>query len=395
MEATFICLNYRSPIGSLGGVLSSFDPVFLSSMLLENFSKIDEIFDKEDVDHYILGNAIDSNFGPNLINRIVKKSVLPKGIKRTQISQGSITGLKLLDTAIQALHGEAHVVLCQSVENMSSIPDYIPNRRLRNGQALKDSIVISGILRDAYYLEDHKKIASGISEQIALKYSIDRKEMDQWAIRSNEKYDQALTEGYYKGEISPIGFPGNEGQVRVLREDQEHRKRLSPSDILNLNTTFEKEGKLTDATIAGSGDGSAIMIIADEKGMRKTGLIPVARIMSYNENFYSEDYIECGKQSIEKALAKANLSLEDIDLFEIHEDTAITPIGIKKALQIDEAKINRKGGSLAIANPISVTGVRLLTTICNQFRNNYKLRYGLVHISDPSGMSCTVVLENA
>lgn len=395
MEATFICLNYRSPIGSLGGVLSSFDPVFLSSMLLENFSKIDEIFDMEDVDHYILGNAIDSNFGPNLINRIVKKSVLPKGIKRTQISQGSITGLKLLDTAIQALHGEAHVVLCQSVENMSSIPDYIPNRRLRNGQALKDSIVISGILRDAYYLEDHKKIASGISEQIALKYSIDRKEMDQWAIRSNEKYDQALTEGYYKGEISPIGFPGNEGQVRVLREDQEHRKRLSPSDILNLNTTFEKEGKLTDATIAGSGDGSAIMIIADEKGMRKTGLIPVARIMSYNENFYSEDYIECGKQSIEKALAKANLSLEDIDLFEIHEDTAITPIGIKKALQIDEAKINRKGGSLAIANPISVTGVRLLTTICNQFRNNYKLRYGLVHISDPSGMSCTVVLENA
>ena len=395
MEATFICLNYRSPIGSLGGVLSSFDPVFLSSMLLENFSKIDEIFDMEDVDHYILGNAIDSNFGPNLINRIVKKSVLPKGIKRTQISQGSITGLKLLDTAIQALHGEAHVVLCQSVENMSSIPDYIPNRRLRNGQALKDSIVISGILRDAYYLEDHKKIASGISEQIALKYSIDRKEMDQWAIRSNEKYDQALTEGYYKGEISPIGFPGNEGQVRVLREDQEHRKRLSPSDILNLNTTFEKEGKLTDATIAGSGDDSAIMIIADEKGMRKTGLIPVARIMSYNENFYSEDYIECGKQSIEKALAKANLSLEDIDLFEIHEDTAITPIGIKKALQIDEAKINRKGGSLAIANPISVTGVRLLTTICNQFRNNYKLRYGLVHISDPSGMSCTVVLENA
>jgi acetyl-CoA C-acetyltransferase len=395
MEATFICLNYRSPIGSLGGVLSSFDPVFLSSMLLKNFSKIDEIFDMEDVDHYILGNAIDSNFGPNLINRIVKKSVLPKGIKRTQISQGSITGLKLLDTAIQALHGEAHVVLCQSVENMSSIPDYIPNRRLRNGQELKDSIVISGILRDAYYLEDHKKIASGISEQIALKYGIDRKEMDQWAIRSNEKYDQALTEGYYKGEISPIGFPGNEGQVRVLREDQEHRKRLSPTDILNLSTTFEKEGKLTDATIAGSGDGSAIMIIADEKGMRKTGLIPVARIMSYNENFYSEDYIECGKQSIEKALAKANLSLEDIDLFEIHEDTAITPIGIQKALQIDEAKINQKGGSLAIANPISVTGVRLLTTICNQFRNNYKLRYGLVHISDPSGMSCTVVLENA
>ena len=130
--------------------MSSFDPVFLSPMLLENFSKIDEIFDMEDVDHYILGNAIDSNFGPNLINRIVKKSVLPKGIRRTQISQGSITGLKLLDTAIQALHNDAHVILCQSVENMSSIPDYIPNRRLRNGKELKDSVVVSGILRDAY-----------------------------------------------------------------------------------------------------------------------------------------------------------------------------------------------------------------------------------------------------
>ena len=395
MEATFICLNYRSPIGSLGGALSSFDPVFLSSMLLENFSKIDEIFDMEDVDHYILGNAIDSNFGPNLINRIVKKSVLPKGIRRTQISQGSITGLKLLDTAIQALHNDAHVVLCQSVENMSSIPDYIPNRRLRNGKELKDSVVVSGILRDAYYIEDHKKIASSISEQVAEKYSIDRKAMDQWAIRSNQKYDTALAEGYYKGEISPIGFPGNEGQVRVLREDQEHRKRLSEEDILSLTNTFEKGGNLTDATIAGSGDGSAIMIIADEKGMRKTGLIPVARILSYNENFYSDDYIECGKQSIEKALAKANLNLEDIDLFEIHEDTAITPIGIQKALNIESQKINQKGGSLAIANPISVTGIRLLTTICNQFRNNHKLKYGLVHISDPSGMSCTVVLENA
>lgn len=396
MDATFICLNYRSPIGSIGGALSSFDPVFLSALLLENFSQIDEIFDIEDVDHYILGNAIDSNFGPNLINRIVKRSVLPNNIHRTQISQGSITGLKLLDAATKSLDENNHIVLCQSVENMSSIPDYIPNKRIRNGSELNNSTIVSGILRDGYYIEEQKLMASAISESIATTYKIKRKDLDDWAIRSNKQYDTALSKGYYKNEISPIRFPGNEGQVRVLREDQEHRRLDDNTLIKKLPSTFKKKGLLTNATIAGSGDGSAIMVIADETGMKRTGLIPVARILSYDESYSNqENYIKCGATSIQNALKKAALELDQMDLFEIHEDTAITPLALIKELGLDEGKVNQKGGSLAIANPISVTGIRLLTTICNQFRNNHDFKYGLVNISDPSGMACTVVLENA
>ena len=391
MQPAFISLCFRSPFGSLGGALSTFDPVFLSSIMIQNLAAIDEIFELEDIDHYILGNALDANFGANLIHRVVQKSALPNNIPRTQIHQGLLTGFKVLEVALSFLAPTNRIILCQTVEQMSSQPDYIPNKRMRNGASISDVPTVDGLMRDGYYNDPPNRLTPFISEETGQQYGLDLTQCNAWANYSANQYLQAFESKEIQKEISPIVFPGNEGAVRYMYRDQEST-RYHTKQIDTLTPTMGEAGMLTNASIAGSADGSAIMIVADEKGLMRSGLIPLVRVVAYDQSYSSGgDYIKAGVQSIHNCLTKAQLSIDDIDIIEIHEDTAVTPMILKQLVGIEQP-INRYGGSLAIGNPLSVTGQRLISTVCNQLRSTGG-KYGLAHMTDPSGMSGTVIFE--
>lgn len=393
MENIFITLNYRSPIGALGGFLSRVDPVDLAVMLLDNLSKVDDLFDIEDIDHYLLGNAVDSNFGANLLNRIVHRSILPNDVHRTRIKQAALTGLKLVGTAIELLDSDTHVVMCQAVENMSSIPDYIPNRRLRHGQSIEHVAMVNGMLRDAYYVGEPYSVAAMISDQLVAASGLTRKDMDAFTWQSIHRYRSAASRHHYRREIAPINLPANPGQARWLETDQSAGRYLDLEKVGQANAVFEH--LLTDASIAGAGDGSALMVIADRRGLQKTGLLPQARVLAYDEAYCSpSDYISCAVSSIERALTRATVTVDEIGIWEIHEDTAYTPLALAERLGITTDKINQCGGSLAMANPISVTGLRLVMSACNQLSRSDS-QYALAHISDVAGSSATIVLERA
>ena len=314
MQPAFISLCFRSPFGSLGGALSTFDPVFLSSIMIQNLANIDEIFELEDIDHYILGNALDANFGANLIHRIVQKSALPNHIPRTQIHQGLLTGFKVMEVALSFLAPTNRIILCQTVEQMSSQPDYIPNKRMRNGASISDVPTVDGLMRDGYYNDPPNRLTPFISEETGQQYGLDLTQCNAWANYSATQCLQAFESKEIQKEISPIVFPSNEGAVRYMYRDQEST-RYDTAEIDNLTPTMGEAGMLTNASIAGSADGSAIMIIADEKGLMRSGLIPLARIVAYDQSYASGgDYIKAGVQSIQNCLATAQLSIHSIEL---------------------------------------------------------------------------------
>lgn len=393
MEPIFVCLNYRSPIGSIGGMLSTYDPAALAVNLLDNLSKVDDLFDVADADHYLLGSAVDSNFGANLINRIVHHSVLRDDIQRTRIKQGAISGLKLIGTAIELLQNDTNVALCQAVENMSSIPDYVPNARIRKGAVLTDAVTVNGVLRDAYYLSEQQAVTALVADSLVTDNGLTKADLDDYVWLSYQRYLNALKENHYRNEIAPIHLSSNPGQSRRIEVDEEAARFRTQEPIVASKPVFG--GELTTASIARSGDGSSILVVADQKGLRRTGLLPQARILKYMEHFCeSSDYIRVSVQAIRSILSVAKLEVEDVNIWEINEDTAFTPLAISRNLGIDIGTVNTRGGSLAIANPLSVSGLRLVTSACNQLASGQG-DYAIVQISDPSGSIATVLLERA
>lgn len=393
MNQYYICDNFRTPFGSIGGFLSRINPSTLGSFLIHHLLERNGELNPEMISNLLLGNTLSSNFGPDFATQVVKESKLNNSVGRALMDSGHITGLKLIDMASKSLNGQPGIIAAMGLENISSAPNYVPNELVKRHNEDQNLAPLNGVLRDAYYVEEINNFSGQLAEQLCLANKVSRADLDDYVLKSVEKTVAAAAAGNFANEICKVNFNIKDGSSYTFSEDQEYKRYEKTTDIKTLSPAFTTDGRLTIASSARSADGGSIALIANESALIEYGVKPKARIAGYAEVYGSaEDYVKSGVDATKQLLKQAGVKAGDVDLFEIHEDFASTPLIYTKKMKIAAGKVNKQGGSLGIGNPIGGTGLRLVNSICNQFAQN-GAKYGVATVCGPSGGAASLLLE--
>jgi acetyl-CoA C-acetyltransferase len=394
MSQIFICDNFRTPFGSVGGFLSKINPTVVGSFLLHHLMERNPGLSPDMLTQLMISNVISSNLGPDFATQVVNEAKLSNHISRAMVNAGHITGLKLVDLVSSTMNSKANVAVLLGLENISSVPNYIPNELVkRNNVDSQNMEPLNGVLRDGYFVRDINNFAGFLAEQICNDNKLKREVLDEFVLQTIEKARGAYASGGFTNEICTIKFNIPEGNSFTFTEDQEYRRYEKTPDIASLESVFVDGGKLTLASSARSADGGSLAVIANEAGVKESNLKPQARLAGYSEVYGdSSSYIESGVLATKQALKSAGVTAGNVDIWEIHEDFASTPLVYAKKMKMEIEKINRHGGTLSTGNPIGSTGLRLVNAVTNQMGIN-KSKYGVAVMCGPSGGSAAAVFE--
>ncbi len=319
------------------------------------------------IDHVIFGNVLqtsaDAIYGAR---HIALKACVPIEVPALTVNRLCGSGIQAaVSGAHHILAGEADVVLAGGVENMSQAPHVI--RGLRSGLKLGQ-----GALEDSLY-EGLRDTMCGLfmaetAEKCAANYSIPRDEQDRYAIRSQKLAHDAWTHGRFAEEVVPVEIKTRRGTTVVDRDDH-MRPDTTLEGLAKLNAAFSKDGTVTAGNASGIVDGGAALILASPSGVKARGLSPVARLAGWAAVGVDPSIMGMGPApAIRKLLEKQQLSLDDIDLFEINEAFAAQYLAVEKELGLDREKVNVNGGAIALGHPLGATGARLLLTLTLEMR---------------------------
>ncbi len=390
MSEVFICEALRTPIGSFLGELSSFSAPTLASEVIKAIIEKSSI-SKEKIDEVILGNVLGAGIGQAPARQAALFSGLPTSVECMTINKVCGSGLKSVMLAHLAIKSsDAGVVIAGGMESMSNAPFILQG--IRNGvkfgnQTLFDSMISDG-LTDPY-----NKIHMGsCAEKVAKEKNISRQAQDEFAIESYKRAHAAQEKNLFNDEIVPVEIKEKSGS-KFVKEDEEPKK-VKFDKIPQLKSVFEKDGTITAANASKLNDGASALLIANDEKSKELGLKPMVKIIAQASAAIEPiNFSLAPINSIKKALKKANLSITDIDLFEINEAFALVTIAAIDELKIDSSKVNVNGGAIALGHPIGASGARILTTLIHEMkRRNYK--YGLASLCIGGGEASTLIVEN-
>ncbi len=389
MKDVFVVESLRTPLGSFGGVLADVEAPRLAATVIKGLLEKTGL-PAEAIDEVILGQVLPAASGQAPARQAMLYAGLPDTIPALTINKVCGSGLKALMLGAGSIRlGDAEVVLAGGMENMSLAPYALAKGRygyrMGNGELL-DLMVYDG-LQDPYSGKHMGVIAEATTEKL----NLSREEQDAFAARSYQKAQAAVKGGVFAEEIVPVVKKGRQGEI-VVSEDEEPFKG-DPAKLTGLRAAFKKEGTITAGNASTINDGAGVTLLASAEAVAKYNLKPKARLVSYATNSVHPDrFTEAPVGAIEKALAKAGLTVADIDLFEINEAFAAVTLIAIKTLGIDEQKVNVNGGAVAIGHPLGASGARLTATLVRELQKR-QLRYGLATLCIGGGEAVAVIFE--
>jgi acetyl-CoA C-acetyltransferase len=264
--------------------------------------------------------------------------------------------------------GDAEIVLAGGMENMSRSPYLVPTNRF--GARMGDVQMIDSMTHDGL-TDAFEHVHMGITaENVAEEYGISREEQDEFAALSQQKAERAIAAGIFKEEIVPIEIPQKRGEPRVIDNDEFPRPGTTVEALARLRPAFRKDGgTVTAGNASGMNDGAVAIVVMSERLARERGLTPLGLVESYASVGVPPRIMGIGPiPATRKALAKADLSIADIDLFELNEAFAAQSIVVCRELEIPEDRVNPHGGAIALGHPIGASGARILVTLLHEMR---------------------------
>eukprot|EP00834_Sanchytrium_tribonematis_P001248 NODE_29_length_37665_cov_1.081563.p9 type:complete len:389 gc:universal NODE_29_length_37665_cov_1.081563:18049-16883(-) len=382
---SFIISGKRTPIGSFQGQLSSLSAIDLAVEVAQIVPV------KNDIEEVFFGHVLSANQGQNPARQVCVHSGLEKAIG-TQINKVCASGMKAISIANLSILCGADAVLAVGSESMSNAPYYV-NRGLKYGSTdLRDGLQYDGLL-DPF----QKKLMGECADGTAEKYSISREQQDNYAIESFRRAVEATDSGCFKNEILPIEIRGR--QKTVVKEDENIRK-LKVEKVKELKPVFTKDGTVTAANASPLSDGASAVVIVSEKQMSnylKDGHIKkgdaVFKILACADSEQdSVDFVTTPHLAIPKALKKADITLDQVDYYEINEAFAVAGLVNAQLLNIPLSKVNIRGGAVALGHPLGCSGIRVVVTLMN-ILNDKKAKYGCAGICNGGGGASAIVIE--
>jgi acetyl-CoA C-acetyltransferase len=380
----------RTAIGTFGGAFKDVSAVDLGTVAVREAVRRSGVR-PDQVDEVILGNILQAGLGMNPARQAAIKAGLPDSVPATTVNKVCGSGLQSVMMAAQAIKaGDAEIVVAGGTENMTRAPYLLPGarwgERLGNGTVL-DHMIHEG-LTDAFH-DIHMGVTA---ENLVERYGISRADQDAFAAESQRRAESAIESGAFKDEIVPVFVPGKKGETRV-DTDEHPRPGTTAESLAKLKPAFKKDGTVTAGNASGLNDGAAALVVAGTERAKRLGLSPLARIVSYAAAAVDPKVMGIGPvPAVRKALEKASLGADAIDLFELNEAFAAQSLAVLRELRLDAEKVNVLGGAIALGHPIGASGARILVTLVHALRARQR-RYGLAALCIGGGQGVALVVE--
>jgi acetyl-CoA acetyltransferase family protein len=390
MKDVFILGGARTPMAEYVGALRDVSALELGAVAAHGAIERSGV-EPAWVDHVVFGNVMqtsaDAIYGAR---HVALKAGLPISVPALTVNRLCGSGIQAAVSGAQQIQlEEAEIVLTGGMESMSQAPHVM--RGLRNGLKLGQ-----GKLEDSLYeaLLDPMcgLFMAQTAERCAAKYSISREEQDRYALRSQQCADEAWRIGFFAEEVVPVEVKGRKGSTFVDRDDH-LRPETTLEGLAKLPAAFSKDGTVTAGNASGIVDGGAALVLASEEAVRTHGLAPTARLVSWAAVGVDPSFMGMGPApAIRKLLERTNLTLDDIDLFEINEAFAAQYLAVEKELGLDRSRVNVNGGAIALGHPLGMSGTRLLLTLTLELRRR-GLKRGVASACIGGGQGIAALVE--
>lgn len=395
MAPVYIIDTVRTPVGRYGGILSSIRPDDLLAYIIRALLRRNETIDPAAIEDVIAGAANQSGEDNRNVARMAALLAgLPVTVGGNTVNRLCASGLQaIMDGARQIACGDAELVIAAGVESMSRAPFVLPKATeafSRNVQAF-DTTMGWRFINPALSALYHPFTMGETAENVAKQWKISREEQDAFALASQQKYAAAKAADKWADEVTPVEMT-QKGMISWVVND-EHPRETSMEKLAALKPAFIKEGTVTAGNSSGINDGSAAMLLASEAAVKQFNLQPMAMIRSMATAGVDPAIMGMGPvPATEKALKRAGLTMNDIQLIELNEAFASQSLACMRELALDPQRVNVNGGSIAIGHPLGCSGVRISATLLHEmWRSN--ARYGLATMCVGVGQGAAVIYE--
>ncbi len=388
MSDAYLISGVRTPIGSFLGGFASLTATDLGGVAIEN-AIAQSGLTNEQIDEVIMGNVIGAGVGQAPARQAALKAGLPPSIAAVTVNKVCGSGLKSVMIASQAIRcGDASAIVAGGMENMSAAPHLA--KGLRGGVKLGDTTLVDAMVSDGLTCAFESCHMGMHAEHIAKKYGVSRADQDQFALLSQQRAGHAMEEGVFKDEIVPVTVKNRRGDITV-EVDEGPRRDTSLEKLGSLRTVFDREGSVTAGNASTLSDGAAAVVVVDEATAEAADW-KFKILSSFTSGTEPQDLFIAPVEAVRGALAKANLSLDDVDLFEINEAFASQMVACLNELGLDNERVNIYGGGISLGHPIGASGTRVLVTLMHALKRTGKKR-GVASLCLGGGNAVAMVIE--
>ena len=390
MNEVVIVAAVRTPIATFNGAFANTSAIELGSIAVESALKRAKI-NGNIVDEVIFGNVLQAGLGQNPARQVSMAAHIPDFVPAFTVNKVCGSGLKAIQLAAQSIAlGDADVVVAGGTENMSQAPFLLPNSRwgMRMGnQEIVDTIIHDGLTD--IFTDQHM----GLTAEILVdKFNMTRKELDEYALLSQDRAEHAIKAGKFNDEIVPVNVKKKRETI-TISEDEHPRFGLKIEDLERLKPAFKNDGSVTAGNSSGINDGAAALVLMSAKKAKELNLEVLAKIVSYSSAGVKPELMGVGPiPSTNKALEKANWKIEDVDLIEINESFAAQTLSVVRELNLDIDKVNVNGGAIALGHPIGASGARIVVSLLHEMKKRDDKK-GLATLCIGGGQGITMLLE--
>ena len=380
----------RTPIGSFMGSLSKITAPKLGAIAIKgalnkiklNPNLIDEVF---------MGNVVSAGLGQAPARQAALLAGISENVPCTTINKVCSSGMKAIMLAAQSIAlGDTNIVVAGGMENMSSIPHYLHGRQ---GTKFGPTTLEDGMQKDGL-LDAYDKVAMGVcADACATKFDFSREDQDAYAIQSYQRSSEAWKSGKFSDEIIPVEIPQRKGPSITMSEDEEY-KNIKLEKIPNLRAAFTKEGTVTAANASTINDGGAALILMSAEKALELNLKPLAKIKSYADAAHEPKWFTTApSKAIPKALEKIDMSIDEIEYFELNEAFAVVGLANMKIMGLNNDSVNVNGGAVSLGHPLGVSGARIIISLISVLKQN-NAKIGAAGICNGGGGASAMIIES-
>ena len=382
----------RTAIGTFGGTLKDVPAAELGAIVVKEAVKRAGI-KPEQVDEVIFGNVLQAGLGQNIARQVTLKAGLP--IETTAMTINIVCGSGLKSVALaanQILAGESEIVVCGGTENMSAAPYAIPSARW--GARMNNNKIVDVMVNDGLWDAFNQYHMGITAENVAEQYGLTREMQDEFAVASQSKAEAAIKAGKFKDEIVPVVIHGKKGDV-VFDTDEHPKFGTTIDKVAKLKPAFKRDGgTVTAANASGINDSAAALVVMSKEKADELGIKPLATIVSYATGGVDPSVMGIGPvPACRKAMARANMTIGDIDLIEANEAFAAQSLAVARDLEFDMSKVNVNGGAIALGHPIGASGARILVTLLYELQKREDAKTGLATLCIGGGQGQALIVR--
>lgn len=394
MKKIFIVSACRTPIGKMGGMLSSKSAVELAALVInENIRRAG--IEACAVDHVYMGCVLQAGLGQNIARQAALSAGLPYSTTAETLNVVCGSGLDAVNSAARLIQtGDAEIVIAGGTESMSNAPFAMNGARFgyRMGYPMRQSNLVDIMVNDGLWDAINDYHMGITAENVANIYNISREEMDEYSVKSQIKACKAIKDGDFVDEIVPV-YTKNKKQQIFVDTDEGPRPGTTVENLAKLLPSFSDNGKVTAGNSSGINDGAAAVLLASEDAVKEYGLHPLTEWIGGALGGVDPSIMGIGPiESTKKLLKKLNMTINDFELFEANEAFAAQSIAVQKELGIAEDKLNIHGGAIALGHPIGASGCRILVTLIYELIHEKK-DSGLATLCIGGGMGCSTAIK--